>query len=76
VLPVASRWWQIESRYRFNAKFGRTGQPRFICYPNAHGLPRIASVALQAEAFTAWPRPSLRLTRRPVGDGPGPVEVR
>jgi lysyl-tRNA synthetase class 2 len=63
VLLVASRWWQIESLYRFNAKFQPDWQPRFICYPTARDIPRIAIAALEAEAFIAWPRPSLRRLR-------------
>ncbi len=56
VLLFASRWFQIESLYRFNAKFQPTWVPRFIVYPAARDLPRIAVAALEAEAFLAWPR--------------------
>jgi lysyl-tRNA synthetase class 2 len=56
VLLVASRWLQIESLYRFNAKFQPTWQPRFLVYPAASDLPRIALAALEAEAFLTWPR--------------------
>src|SRR5262249_50758412 len=31
VLVFLSRWFQIESLYRFNAKFGPEWQPRYIC---------------------------------------------
>jgi lysyl-tRNA synthetase class 2 len=65
ILLVASRWWQIESLYRFNAKFQPEWHPRFICYPTARDIPRIAVAALEAEAFIVWPRPALRLPRRP-----------
>ena len=58
VLLIASRWWQIESLYRFNAKFAPAWQPRFICYPTARDIPRIAIAALEAEAFIVWPRPA------------------
>ena len=33
VLLFASRWFQIESLYRFNAKFQPRWQPRFLVYP-------------------------------------------
>jgi lysyl-tRNA synthetase class 2 len=56
VLLFASRWFQIESLYRFNAKFQPTWVPRFIVYPAARDLPRIAVAALEAEAFLTWPR--------------------
>ena len=55
VLLFASRWFQIESLYRFNAKFQPTWVPRFVVYPAARDLPRIALAALEAEAFLTWP---------------------
>jgi len=56
VLVFASRWFQIESLYRFNAKFQPTWAPRFIVYPATRDLPRIVVAALEAEAFLTWPR--------------------
>jgi lysyl-tRNA synthetase class 2 len=56
VLLFASRWLQIESLYRFNAKFQPTWQPRFLVYPTGSDLPRVALAALEAEAFLTWPR--------------------
>jgi len=55
VLLFASRWFQIESLYRFNAKFQPTWAPRFVVYPATRDLPRIAVAALEAEAFLTWP---------------------
>ena len=55
LLLFASRWFQIESLYRFNAKFQPTWVPRFIVYPATRDLPRIAVAALEAEAFLTWP---------------------
>jgi lysyl-tRNA synthetase class 2 len=63
VLLFASRWFQIESLYRFNAKFRPVWEPRFVCYPTARDLPRVAIAALEAEAFLVWPR-FPRLVRR------------
>ena len=56
VLLFASRWLQIESLYRFNAKFQPQWQPRFLVYPSASDLPRVGLAALEAEAFLTWPR--------------------
>jgi len=56
VLLFASRWFQIESLYRFNAKFQPTWVPRFVVYPATRDLPRIVVAALEAEAFLTWPR--------------------
>jgi len=63
LLLIASRWFQIESLYRFNAKFRPVWEPRFVCYPHARDIPRIAIAALEAEAFLVWPREWLRLRR-------------
>lgn len=63
-LVWASRWYQIESLYRFNAKFGPEWRPRFVCYPRSTQLPRIALAALEAEALIVLPRPSRSIARR------------
>ncbi len=53
-LLAASRFWQIESLYRFNAKFQPRWTPRYICYPTPADLPRVAVAALEAEAFLTF----------------------
>jgi lysyl-tRNA synthetase class 2 len=55
VLLLASRRFQIESLYRFNAKFQPTWVPRFVVYPATRDLPRIAMATMEAEAFLTWP---------------------
>lgn len=55
VLVFASRWFQIESLYRFNAKFHPVWEPRYVCFPATSSLPRVAVAALEAEAFLVWP---------------------
>ena len=57
-----SRWLQIESLYRFNAKFQPQWYTRFLVYPTAADLPRVGLAGLEAEAFLTWPR--LRPARR------------
>ena len=64
VLVFASRWWQIESLYRFNVKFRPYWEPRFISFPAARDLPRIAVAALEAEAFIVRPHRLKRLLGR------------
>ena len=59
-----SRWWQIESLYRFNVKFRPYWEPRFLSYPAARDIPRIAVAALEAEAFLVRPKLLKRLTGR------------
>ena len=56
LLVFLSRWFQIESLYKFNAKFGPVWEPRFFVYPGGRDVPRIAIAALEAEAFLVWPR--------------------
>ena len=55
VLVLVSRWFQIDTLYRFNAKFRPTWQPRYICYPRGRDLPRIGLAMAEAEAFVVWP---------------------
>lgn len=64
LLLFASRFWQIDSLYRFNDKFGPSWHPRYVCYRRPTDLPRVVLAALQAEAFLPRPRLS-RLVRRP-----------
>jgi lysyl-tRNA synthetase, class II len=63
LLLGVSRWFQIESLYRFNAKFRPVWEPRFICYPGAGDIPRIALAALEAEAFIVWPKQWLAIRK-------------
>src|SRR6266516_416799 len=64
LLLFASRWWQIESLYRFNLKFRPKCEPRFLSYPATRDLPRIAVAALEAEAFLTRPRLLKQISRR------------
>jgi len=64
VLIFASRWWQIETLYRFNVKFRPYWEPRFISFPSTRDIPRIAIAALEAEAFLVRPHRLKRLVGR------------
>ena len=55
VLLFMSRWFQIESLYKFNAKFCPQWVPRFLVFPSTRDLPRIGLAAMEAEAFLVWP---------------------
>ncbi len=61
VLMFASKWWQIESLYRANAKYQPLWVPRFLCFRSAADLPRIGIAGLEAEAFLVRPRLSRAL---------------
>jgi lysyl-tRNA synthetase, class II len=67
VLIFMSKWFQIESLYKFNAKFCPVWQPRFFVFPSTRDAPRIAVAALEAEAFLVWPRLELRRIARKLG---------
>jgi lysyl-tRNA synthetase class 2 len=64
LLLFASRWWQIESLYRFNVKFRPYWEPRFISFPSSRDIPRIALAALEAEAFIVRPHRLKRMLGR------------
>jgi lysyl-tRNA synthetase class 2 len=57
VLSVCSRWWQLESLYRANMKYRPVWEPRYLCFPKARDLARIAIAAGRAEGFLAFPTP-------------------
>ncbi len=67
ILIFMSKWFQIESLYKFNAKFSPVWQPRFFVFPGSKDAPRIALAALEAEAFLVWPRLELRRIARRLG---------
>jgi lysyl-tRNA synthetase class 2 len=69
ILLFASRWFQIESLYKFNAKFTPTWVPRFFVFPGASDAPRVGLAALEAEAFLVWPKLELRRLGRRLGLG-------
>ncbi|HMD94563.1 MAG TPA: phosphatidylglycerol lysyltransferase domain-containing protein [Trebonia sp.] len=76
LLLFASRWFQIESLYKFNAKFCPVWEPRFFVYPGTRDTPRIAIAALEAEAFLVWPRLEVKRYARRVGRALGLGKLR
>ena len=65
LVALANPFFQIESLYRFNAKFFPRWEPRYLVYDGAFGLPRASIAAAWAEG--QLPKPSLR----PTGDHRG-----
>jgi lysyl-tRNA synthetase class 2 len=57
LLVFLSRWFQIESLYKFNAKFQPVWVPRFLVFPNSRDLPRIGFAIMQAEGFVTLSLP-------------------
>ncbi|MEV6882768.1 phosphatidylglycerol lysyltransferase domain-containing protein [Streptomyces sp. NPDC051135] len=66
LLVFLSRWFQIESLYKFNAKFRPRWEPRFVVYRRSADLPRIGFAAMQAEGFVTVPLPRFLRHRRPA----------
>ncbi|MBX9364489.1 phosphatidylglycerol lysyltransferase domain-containing protein [Streptomyces sp. WAC04114] len=64
LLVFLSRWFQIESLYKFNAKFRPRWEPRFVVYRASADLPRIGFAAMQAEGFVTLALPLPRILRR------------
>jgi lysyl-tRNA synthetase class 2 len=58
LIALGNPFFQIESLYRFNAKFFPRWEPRFLVYEGTFGLPRAGIAALWAEG--QLPKPSLR----------------
>ncbi|MFJ1579291.1 MULTISPECIES: phosphatidylglycerol lysyltransferase domain-containing protein [unclassified Streptomyces] len=65
LLVFLSRWFQIESLYRFNAKFQPRWEPRYVVFRSTGELPRIGFAAMRAEGFVtlSLPRPLRHLAR-------------
>ena len=68
LVALGNPFFQIESLYRFNAKFFPRWEPRYLVYEGALALPRTSIAAMWAEG--QLPKPSLparhRRSRRPA----------
>jgi lysyl-tRNA synthetase class 2 len=58
LIALGNPFFQIESLYRFNAKFFPRWEPRYLVYEGVLGLPRASLAALWAEG--QLPKPELR----------------
>ncbi len=64
VLGWMSHWVQIESLYRFNAKFQPAWVPRYLVYPGVRELPRVGVAVFEAEGLAGRSPRLRRLLRR------------
>jgi lysyl-tRNA synthetase class 2 len=74
LILFGDRFFQIESLYRFNAKFFPRWEPRYFMFDGFWNLPRAAVGAARAEG--QLPTPALLLHRRRGGEGFSPVPQR
>jgi lysyl-tRNA synthetase class 2 len=49
LVVLGSRYFQMESLYRFNAKFSPRWEPRYLVFERILGLPRVGLAAMSAE---------------------------
>ncbi len=66
VLIFLSRWWQIESLYRANAKYRPIWEPRYLLFERSSDLPRIGIASARAEGFITAPSLPALFKRRHV----------
>jgi len=72
-LGLLDRFWQLESLYRANRQYNPHWEPRFICYDDSVGLPRIVAAVGSAEGFLprqsfTTPRGEHRLTPAEIAE--------
>ncbi|MEX2973853.1 phosphatidylglycerol lysyltransferase domain-containing protein [Streptomyces sp. C184] len=80
MLIFLSRWYQIESLYKFNDKFRPRWEPRFVVFRNSRDIPRIGLAALQAEGYLELGLPRVLRRRKaaepqPCAHLPEPVDA-
>jgi lysyl-tRNA synthetase class 2 len=61
LVALGNPFFQIESLYRFNAKFFPRWEPRYLVYEGTFGLPRASLAAMWAEG--QLPKPALPARR-------------
>ena len=71
MLMFASRWYQLESLYRANAKYNPQWVPRYLLYETSRDLPRVGIATAMAEGF--MPEPTLKAQFRSRGAEGSPL---
>ncbi|MEU2354871.1 phosphatidylglycerol lysyltransferase domain-containing protein [Streptomyces misionensis] len=71
LLAFFSRWWQIESLYRANAKYRPAWEPRYMLFEKSTDVLRIGLAAARAEGFLTAPGLPKWMNRGQLQRGPG-----
>ena len=68
---IRSKWWLQESARQANAEYAPTWQPRYVAYPSAKAIRRIAIASGRLEAVAAKPNAWAKTTgtRTDIGEG-------
>ncbi|WP_424534763.1 phosphatidylglycerol lysyltransferase domain-containing protein [Sphaerisporangium viridialbum] len=74
-LVFFSRWWQLESLYRANAKYHPRWVPRFLAFDDTRDLPKVGLASVIAEGFLAVPSLPTLLRRGLRGGGARPAAI-
>ncbi len=81
MLLFASRWFQLESLYRSNVKYGPEWVPRYLCYEDVRDLAKVGLASGVAEGFVVVPNLRTLLRRgtaapeqRPLFESSGPPD--
>ncbi|MFC4741835.1 bifunctional lysylphosphatidylglycerol synthetase/lysine--tRNA ligase LysX [Gordonia hankookensis] len=56
VLMFGSKFFQMESLYKSNAKYRPDWQPRYLCFEDTRVMPRVGLAAIVTEGFVRLPR--------------------
>ncbi|WP_336792292.1 MULTISPECIES: bifunctional lysylphosphatidylglycerol synthetase/lysine--tRNA ligase LysX [Gordonia] len=75
VLTFFSRFFQMESLYKSNAKYRPTWVPRYLCYEDGLSIPRAGLAAVTAEGFVQLPGRKWRDRQYTMGEPSVPAGV-
>ncbi|MFT3716438.1 MAG: bifunctional lysylphosphatidylglycerol synthetase/lysine--tRNA ligase LysX [Gordonia sp. (in: high G+C Gram-positive bacteria)] len=62
VLTASSKYLQMESLYKSNAKYQPEWVPRFLCFDDARSILRVGAAAIISEGLIPWPSPRIPRT--------------
>ncbi|MFT4088329.1 MAG: bifunctional lysylphosphatidylglycerol synthetase/lysine--tRNA ligase LysX, partial [Gordonia sp. (in: high G+C Gram-positive bacteria)] len=75
VLRFSSKFFQVESLYRANAKYLPIWVPRFVCFSDPREIPRIGMAIMVAEGFVRFPGDGRRRRHYKYGESSIPAGI-